>query len=266
MTSDQVWSIVGKILAPLGGVAGIFAIYERIFSPKGKLHATVSRTRFLLPKIVNDQYANAAKLRWASTLDEAFTGANIAKYDVTREQATRCTSLIQHYFLDKIPSELPYELTRSQSLSTVAVTNGGRKPCDDVRVTIPNAVAVLIVRPGAADEYRMIKQMVSLDTLIPKETVTITAWCGWSVNLDEVRISHSEGDGKVKELLLTPKFWNWMSKNFRYSWSVVIGIVCGLVLAKTIFSLMIVLRSQIGIMPTNAATATTTNLPTLKNP
>jgi hypothetical protein len=184
------------------------------FAPKAKLHATVSHTRFRLPKIVEDEYEKAAQLREPSTLEQAFAKESLAKYGLTREQAQQCAWLVNEHFREKIRRSLPYHVQDVSPLWTISVANGGRKRCEDVQVVIPRATMVFIERSDSEDEFRMITEKVLLGTLLPKDEVSMTAWSTLYTYPDKVRLSHSTGDGAVKELLLTPKFWNWMSDNW----------------------------------------------------
>lgn len=263
MLSEPVWSYIGKILALITGAAALYTLYERLFAPKAKLHATVSHTRFLLPKIVEDEYKKAAQLGRASTLNEAFTKENLAPYGLKMEQAERCTWLVETHFREKVPMSLPYATTGGECLWGISVTNGGRKRCQDVEVVIPRATMVFIERSGAKDEFRIITENVSLGTLLPKDEVKMTAWSHFYIYPDKVRLSHSTGDGAVKELLLTPKFWNWMSNNYM---PFLLFIMGALAASLVQVSKQIAINEAKSAISTNSATGTITNSPTLKTP
>jgi hypothetical protein len=50
MSSDQIWSLIGKFLAIIGGIAALIKIIEWISSPRQKLIASVESVPFELPE------------------------------------------------------------------------------------------------------------------------------------------------------------------------------------------------------------------------
>jgi hypothetical protein len=70
MNNDHLWSAIGKILAIIGGIAGIIKIIESFTSPKGKLTASVQSVPFILPTPPKDKLSSIGgfKSLWVAVL------------------------------------------------------------------------------------------------------------------------------------------------------------------------------------------------------
>lgn len=176
MNSDQIWSIVGKALALIGGVVGVIKIVESITSPRGKLLATVQRVPFVQPD---------------APLKEPPSYLNVTPQQIND---------VKRYLIDD----------DFRFMWIVSIRNLGKKPCDQVKLLLPDAELACISREGKTQEYRkLVHGVISLDTLGPAEVIELFAWADSSwISIDKVRLSHSSGMGKVLIKLPASRFFS----------------------------------------------------------
>jgi hypothetical protein len=216
VTFSAFWAIVLGFFALIGGFYTVVKFFDRVAAPKEKLCATVSRAPFEIPQSVKDEPQRVRDLTYAPNLAKILKERKVKELGVSDSVLNSIGYSISEYFSDELLRGLPDDIDGSDSLWTITVNNSGHKPCPEVHITIPGATLVSILREGKDKEWRKIKEIVSLETLLPGETISLKAWPRFVPWDARVRLSHGSGVGRIRKLELTPPLWHWMSDNWKF--------------------------------------------------
>ena len=267
MTFSTIWPVVLGLFAVIGAIASLIKVIEYFGKPREKLSAVVSKSYFAIPESLREVFKGMQSIRYASTVSGIFTPKLLGEIKISEQQAFSCALAFSEYLDKNLPSGIPDGIEYLNALWSVRVNNKGKRPCPEVRVTIPAATLVSIERTGSDKELRRIKEVVDLGTMTPGETVELEAWSGHGSWGKEVTLSHANGIGRVQRLELVPHFWKALSENWKYGRSAAIGIAIGIgIVSVYAVFFSVIYRHGSAAQPTNSVPAVVTNAPALKLP
>lgn len=189
------------------------------FIPKGKLTAYVHSGQFIIPPAIDGEFKAMNDMASVENLmanERVSRKLDQVKDESTRKIAEEMIERVSSVIQRNIPDSLPSEYRFIDGYWSVKVINNCKEQVTSVRIFLPRTAYVVMKKESDAALSEWSDELLEIGTLQPQEEVDIMAWSSVypiRSHKDDIKLTHSEGTGKVKVYEPVSPFWSFVAEN-----------------------------------------------------